>query len=257
MIASKRLLAIMKELNRTGVVTIKELAEQFDASETTIRRDLERLEQEGKLIRVSGGAMRQHALDVLSSIDEPNMFAKLKQHQQAKEALCTYADQLVKEGECVFLDGGTTLLPLFRLLQHRRVRIVTHNQLIWQIMDMQPIAEITVLGGLYAPNYSMTTGLMTLENLRQYNFDHAFLGCAGVDFRSMAMYTTEMETAAVKLEAMALAAKTYLLADASKINRRGFYRCADLSALDAVLTDYNGPDLPKHAIHIPAATEAK
>ncbi|MCF0110635.1 MAG: DeoR/GlpR transcriptional regulator [Erysipelotrichaceae bacterium] len=242
MISSERLLAIMEYLEKDGVVKVKELAKRFDSSETTIRRDLELLEQQGKLKRVSGGALRLQVAEILSSIDEPPMDEKVHRQEEVKRALCAKANSMVNDGECIFVDGGTTLLPLLELLSQRRVTIVTHNQLALRVMKNCK-ATLIMLGGEYSSVYEMTTGPMTIDELRRFSFDRAFLGCASVDVISNRMYTTEIETASVKTEAMKLSNKNYLLVDKTKVNRKGFYMCACLDEFDSVITDYSGEGL--------------
>ncbi|MCL2588662.1 MAG: DeoR/GlpR family DNA-binding transcription regulator, partial [Oscillospiraceae bacterium] len=142
MIAFARKTYILDSLAAKGAISLKETAKELGVAEITVRRDFEKLEAEGKLKRVQGGA---------AILDDPDgaeltMISKLPQHTAEKEKAAQYAAALVQDGENIFLDGGTSLIPLASILCKRRIRIVTHNTLILQQVS-NPVAEIILIGG--------------------------------------------------------------------------------------------------------------
>lgn len=250
MIASERFERILAMVDENGIMDIKKLAQELQVTEMTIRRDCEALEKEGKLIRVRGGAKSINKKTILSSRDEKKMTDRTEYYHE-KDIVCEKAASFVKEGDCVFIDGGTSVVPLIKYLKGKKVKIVTHSLLAANAFDDED-SELFLIGGKYIPEYSMSVGPITLANLEKFNFDHAFIGCAGADIERNLIYTSELETMAVKDKVMKLAMKNYLLIDASKLNVKGFYSFIDCTDFDAVICNddikINKEELPENFI---------
>ncbi len=249
MLVSARLMLIKQELQKKSVLTLREMTALLDVSESTVRRDFDELEKAGELIRVYGGAMKSKDSITLSETTEPTMNEKEVYNTDSKKLLCYEASKLIQDGDCVFIDGGTTFKYLFQLLSQKRIKIVTHSLLyLRDIKDAQ--AEIIVIGGDYNVKYGMNVGQITSDLLGQFNFDYAFIGCVGVDIQSRVFFTADIETASIKQIAIKRANRKLLLADATKMNTKGFYTCGKLSVFDAVFTDASpeGVDWPDNVI---------
>ncbi len=234
MFSAERHQFILKRLHEKGIVHVKDLAMELVISETTIRRDLMQIEKQGRCKRVHGGAIKDFASSVLSDENELAMTEKSMLFSSEKNKVCKAAAKLVKDGDCVFIDGGTTTVPLVDYLVNRKIKIVTHSDLIIRKMQ-NPVAEIFVVGGKYLPKYAMTIGPIAYDTMRQFNFDVAFIGCTGVSLRDGLAFTAEMETRSVKEIAMTNAIKSYLLIDHNKLNVRGFTKLAEISRFDGIL----------------------
>lgn len=237
MFSAERQKYIIDKLNGTGIVHVRDLASEFKTSETTIRRDLLQIEKDGFCERVHGGAIRNYSTSVLSDEIELNVLDKTRLNYNEKMKVCREAAKLVKDGDCVFLDGGTSIVPLIDYLLERRIKIVTHSDLIIRRVK-NPVAEVFVVGGKYVPKYAMNIGPVTYDTMRQFNFDIAFIGCTGVSLKDNLVYTAEMETRSVKDIAMKNATKKYLLIDHSKLVLRGFTKLADMVDFDNIYCDY-------------------
>lgn len=240
MIATERLEKIVEMVDKAGIKNIKEMAKEFNVTEMTIRRDCEELEKQGKLIRVRGGAKsikKQHVLSMynMKTVQERKAFSP------AKEVVCKKAASFVKDGECIFLDGGSSLVPMLKYLQGKEVKIVTHNVAVANLFNDKN-SELFLIGGRYCPENNLSTGPITLAALANFNFDHAFIGCLGVDVKKNLAYLAEMDTMAVKIKAMEQAINKYLLIDSSKIGLKGFYSFTNCSEFDAIICDDN-PDI--------------
>lgn len=232
MLSSQRELYIMQQLDANGVVNVAELAKTLDISETTIRRDLEKLEQEGRLTRVYGGAK---TTDLLNNENiELTMNEKLIINADVKDMICRKASEKVKDGEVVFIDGGTSLVAMIDYLKNRSITIVTNNLLIAH-KYVSGNAKLVVIGGTYLPHYSMNVGISALRQIGDYHFSSCFIGCAGIDLTNNTAYTFEQDTGEIKKVAMANSTKCYLLIDNSKLNNKAFYKLALLSDFDTVL----------------------
>jgi|SRR5690554_2083973 len=237
MFSAERQKYIVDRLNQSGIVHVKELANDFKTSETTIRRDLLKIEKDGYCTRVHGGAIRNYSSSVLSDEIELNVSDKTRLNCNEKIRVCKEAAKLVKDGDCVFLDGGTTIVPLIDYLIDKRIKIVTHSDLLVRRVRTS-VAEIIVVGGKFISKYAMTIGPIAYDMMRQFNFDIAFIGCSGVSLNEGQTYTAEMETRSVKAIAMQNATKKYLLIDHSKLTVRGFTKLAKMNEFDAIYCDY-------------------
>lgn len=235
MIASERFSKIVQITNAKGFISTKELANTLYVTETTIRRDCEELEQQGLLLRVHGGARSIAQNEILSSSDEKKMSEKMDVYQAEKDLVCQKAAAFIRDGDCIFLDGGTSILPMVKYIKDKKIKIVTHSTLIAGLFDEASNAELFMIGGKYVPEYNMSVGPITLSNLERFNFDQAFLSCAGIDLERQLVYTAEMDTMAVKQKAMSLSVKKYMLLDSSKIFVKGFCSFIGSGEFDAVI----------------------
>lgn len=237
MIANERKKYIMNKLNANGIVNVREMAQELNLHETTIRRDLEKLEKEGRLTRIYGGAtLNDDSVELTTT-------QKLFLNFEAKKEVCRRACELVHDGECVFIDGGTTTYSMIDFLASKKIQIVTHNDLIIRRIKKCE-AEIITIGGKYLPHYNMSVGAATMEAVGSYHYDHCFVGCLGINAQDSIAYTSETETMDVKRTAMKNSDHAYLLIDASKWNVKGFCKFARLDEFDKVFCNmfdaYNG-----------------
>lgn len=236
MIASERRKTILQSLNSRGIVSLKEMAEELGVAEITVRRDVEKLEQEGRLKRVQGGAASLEE----SESAELTMRRKASIHVKEKETVARYAAALVEDGDTVFLDGGTTIIPLAEILLKRYINIVTYNTMLLSL-NPNPVAKVFLVGGEFLPYYGMNVGLMAQDQLQQMYYGKAFFGCAGVDLEQQAVCSTELQSLAMKRIALERADKSYLLMDSSKFASKGLMRICAVSRFETVICDrYTG-----------------
>lgn len=236
MLSSERKVYILNELEKNGTVKLKDVCEALSASESTVRRDFEELEKQNKLKRVFGGAVRINYGSVLSQSNELTMDKKVSISVEAKHKLCKKCSEFVEDGECIFIDGGTTFMHMLPYLEGKHVRVVTHSDFIRLHKDST--IDLIVVGGRYLPGYQMNVGLITLDILSRFNFDRAFIGCAALGGGEREAYTAEMDTAQVKITAMQQSNHTYLVADESKLDRKGFYSFAKIEDFDYIIMDH-------------------
>jgi DeoR/GlpR family transcriptional regulator of sugar metabolism len=235
MIASERTLYILNRIHTKGVINIKDIVRELDISETTVRRDFERLEKLGKLKRVQGGATLHNDPGLLDNA-ELTMREKRLINPAEKQLVAQLAAEVVKDGESIFLDVGTSFLPLAQILFSRQVKIVTPNTLLLNFPRV-PLASIYVTGGQYHPHYSMFYGPIAKDFLERFNFDHAFIGCFGISLEQNKAYNLAEDSTQMKLAAMANAKQKHLILDASKIDRGGFYAFTNLSQFNNIFCD--------------------
>ena len=240
MIAPERNLYILRQINAKGVINLKEIARDLRISETTVRRDFEKLEKAGMLKRVQGGATLHD--DALENA-QLAMREKKTISTGKKQDVAHRASLLVKDGDSVFLDCGTSLLPLTEFLLPRLVKIVTTNTLLVNLPG-SAAATVFFIGGQYDSHYNMTYGPLAKEILERFSFDHAFIGCLGISLEQNRAFTLEVDSMQMKLAAMQNARQKHLLLDNSKLFRGGFYAFAELSRFDTVFCDSFPPGQP-------------
>lgn len=233
MLASQRYEKIVELLNEVGIINIKELSKTLGVTEATIRRDCVVLEKHDKLIRVHGGAKSIEHNEIRSNYNDKKMQERTE-HYEEKELVCKQAASYVKEGECIYLDGGTTIVPILKYLKGKHLKIVTPSTLIANAFEDDD-SELFITGGKYTRSYDMTVGPLVLDNLKKFNFNHAFIGCTGIELDEGIVFTGEVDTMSVKQIAMKQALKNYLLIDSSKLFIKGFYGLLTLSDFDIVL----------------------
>lgn len=221
MLTEERHRIILDLLKQKEAIKIQEIAELTDASESTIRRDLTQLEQEKFLKRVHGGASR-----LQGKLKELTVSEKTSKSLHEKSVIGRYAASLIEEGDCIFLDAGTTTLGMIDFLPEMDIVVVTNG--LTHVDDLlQKGFKTYIIGGSVKPTTKAMVGSGAIESLQQYRFDKAFLGTNGV--HPQYGYTTpDPEEAQVKRQAIDLSREAMVLADDSKFGEIAFSKIADL-----------------------------
>lgn len=235
MLASERTRYIISQLHSKGIINLKDVAKELNISEATVRRDFEKLENEGKLTRVTGGAKLNEHDDETHTISsaELTMRAKKNLNYDAKLRVARRACDFIEDNDCVYLDGGTSIAAMAEFLEKRNIKIFTHSELLIRSMN-NPTADIFLIGGTYLPHYGMSVGPMTQEIIERLHFDKVFVSCTCADLDEDCSYTNEFLTLAVKNTAMMNGDHVYLLLDTAKLNRRSFCKLMALSEFEKV-----------------------
>jgi len=223
MLPERRHQLILRALRDDGASTIVALAERLGVSPATVRRDLVRLDEEGLLTRVYGGAAP------IADKDEPFTDVATVRVGE-KDAVAERAAALVEDGETVLLDIGTTAHRLARRLRGRNLTVVTSN------MADDAGIQLVLLGGMLRREYRSLVGFLTEDNLRQIHADRLFLGTSGVRPDGRVMDTTVVEVP-VKRAMIAASDRVVLLADSAKFPGTGVATVCGPEALDTVVTD--------------------
>lgn len=217
-------------LRAQGTVRLTFLCDVLQVSPATVRRDLEELERRGELRRVHGGAMSLH-----SALEEPVFDEKVQLGAAEKQRIAEAALDHIHGGDTLYLDGGSTLLALARLLKHRNdVTLVTNS-----IRAAQELAasgpRLILVGGKLRRLSQTMVGPLTRATLDQLHVDKAFMGTLGLTLD--ALTTTDPDEAFTKELAMRRAEKVYLLVDSSKAGKTALSRAGSLDDIDVIITD--------------------
>jgi len=223
-----------------GKVQVASLVEQFQVTETSIRRDLTLLEASGRLKRVHGGAIP------IPGSSRTDSFAEKKElHIKAKERIGKLAAEMIKPKDILLLDSGTTTLQVIRhipsvLRSSNIITLVTNSQPIALEVLTWPSPNLTILGGLYLPDYQATVGPQTLSQLQELTADKVFLGTDGLTLHSGAT-TANILMAEVDRMMVERSRQVILVTDSSKIGRVGFVPVKPVTAFHMLITDTNAP----------------
>ena len=235
MLTAQRKSLILELLRRDGRVVAKELAATLDLSEDTIRRDLRELAAEGRLQRVHGGALP--ASPAIADFTVRTGIA-----QQAKAAVATLAAGLIRNGQTIAIDGGTTALELARRLPANLVAtVVTHSPTIAVELATHPTVEVVIIGGRLFKHSVVAAGALAHEAIGLVAVDAFFMGVTGVH-PSAGLTTGDADEAAIKRALSARAAETFVLASAEKIGAASPFTVVPLQEVAAVITDPGAPD---------------
>ena len=234
MIAEERLARIVELVNRQGAVSLPQLVNELDASESTIRRDLAKLDEMGRLTKVHGGATRLREDYVLS---DQSFAGRQTLYMPQKRAIAAYAATLIGPDDFVFIDGGTTTeclvdaitqknaLYLTNSLPHAQRLLAKGCRTLLPSGDIKPVTEVLV-------------GAETVNAIRRYHFTLGFWGTNGVGLET-GFTTPEFNEAAVKQISLEHTVRPYVLCDSSKFSKISLITFADFK--DAtIITDRLG-----------------
>ena len=229
MLAAQRRQRILDEVRRVGGVRVSELTALLGVSDMTVRRDLERLNQEGLLQKVHGGAT---VLPSRSS-DEPGFEAKSVRELAEKHAVAEAAARLVEPGQAVALGAGTTTWVLaHHLLDVPGLTVATNSIKIADVLRERH--TVVLIGGVRTPSDALVGPVANLV-LRSLHFDVAFLGCHGM--ASVGLTTPNLAEAETNRAFVHAARQLVVVADSTKWGTIGVMTFAELADVDVLVTD--------------------
>lgn len=250
MLTTQRKHLILSRLAAQGQIVAKALAEELGTSEDTIRRDLRELAQLGKLQRVHGGALP-------ASAATGDLRVREKVSSQEKQALGRCGAQLIKPGQVVMLDGGTTAIQLARHLPaDLRATVITHSPNVAVELAAHPHVDIIVLGGRLFRHSMVNVGASVIEAASRYRADLFFLGVTGVHPEA-GLSTGDAEEADVKRALHARAAETIVLASSEKLLSASAFVVAPMNALSLLVVPDDTPAKTIKALRAGGATVQK
>lgn len=231
MLAVERKNRILEILNREKIVKVEALSEEFGVSVMTIRRDLEKCEKEGLVHRCHGGAVLKN--DITREVVYAD---KLTSHTDGKERIAAYAAKLIKPGNTIFLDAGTTVLRLAQKLVDIPDLTVVTNDLAIATLLCGTRTSIIMLGGLVSNQLGSTHGHMTERMLSELRIETAFVGGQAVNKDFDLFAATESKVTFRKL-LMQQSNKVYLLVDGEKFYKQSLFKIHSLAEYTGVVTD--------------------
>jgi DeoR family fructose operon transcriptional repressor len=236
--ATERRAVIERMILDDGRVSVLDLADRFDVTTETVRRDLDQLEATGSLRRVHGGAVAPDR----ESTAEPSIAQRLQRQGAAKTAIARRAITAIGPDfrGSVFLDAGTTTNAVAAQLAPRlsmaEIEVVTHSLTLAHALAAVPGASLTIIGGRVRGVTAAAVGADTVRAIEAIRPDVAFVGTNGVS-SEFGLSTPDPDEAAVKRAIVRAARRVVVVADADKLGRELLVGFAPLSDIDVLVTD--------------------
>lgn len=233
---SKRKEEIIDLLASDSHISIPEMSKILGVSAATIRTDLNALADQGMLIRTHGGAILA---------PPSSLIRKQKRMIEEKNRIGKAAATLVKDGDTIIVEAGTTIATFIKYLSGKRnVRVVTNSTFIFPYARMNPGLHLTILGGEFRPLTETCGGPLTLSQLETFHVRRAFVGTDGFSLEH-GLYADAVDQVEIIKKMYQQAETTTLLVDSSKYGKKGFVQTLSLTEIDLLITDTG---LPKKII---------
>lgn len=228
MLADERRRLILQILENKGFVSLPQLGELVDASDSTIRRDLEVLDGIGQIRRTRGGAA--YVGESLTSFD-----VRQTKAPEQKEHIAEAAAALVEDGETVILDGGTTTLEVARKLAGRSLQVVTNSIPIVNALVNSPQTELIVIGGFLYPKTGVNLGPIAVAALESIHARRLFISVGGITVASL--YNSNALLVETERQMIEAAEEVIVVSDSSKLGHPALALLCSLQTVDRLIID--------------------
>ena len=224
----QQILALVAE---RGVMSIAELTERFGVSHMTIRRDVQKLEEQGAVLSVSGGVRSANRL-----ASEPSHLTKTALFNDQKKAIGRLAAEHIPRNSCIYLDAGTTMLALAREIAERDdLLVVTNDFMVTNLLMETSRCRVIHTGGTVCRDNRSCIGDAAARSLRQLAIDIAFVSTSSWGLRGL--FTPDEDKVAVKQAVCDVSSKRVLLSDSSKYDKIATWLALPLETFDVIITD--------------------
>jgi DeoR/GlpR family transcriptional regulator of sugar metabolism len=218
-----------------GFAALEELVRELGVSESTIRRDLDALEEQGAAKRTHGGVLYAGGMPRLAEFDE-----RQPSHWAAKRAIAVKAAEVINDGETVLLDGGTTTYEVARLLVGRSLQVVTNSLPVANLFASESRTDLVLLGGYVSPRTGVCLGPYANELLGRLHVTTTILSAAGI--ADEGLFNAHLLLAETEQAMLRAAGRVVVVADSSKFGQKSLTLVSPLDAIDVVVSDNGLPD---------------
>ena len=221
---------ILKILGDREYVTVEEFSRLLSVSAVTIRTDLTSLEESGLLMRTHGGAMKS------SMKGEARLISNtMIENEMEKKAIAEKAASLIKPGNTIIIDSGSTTIHLIEHLKGKNITVVTNNLLVLEKLKSEDDIKIIALGGSLRRESMGTVGPLAEMAIKALNVDIYFMGAAAYNRSSIT--SSDISESSLKRDMMDAADKVVFLADSSKFGKRAFSNICSWHDVDTFISD--------------------
>lgn len=231
MLVAERYEKIVQLVSERGSIRVSELSELCEVTEETIRRDLQRLEQAGRLRRTHGGAV-----SVSDHQSEIPYAEREITHAEEKKRIAQDAVQFIQPQDRIILDASTTAWYMASYIPDIPLTVLTNSIKVAAELSSKEKVEVISTGGLLAHRSLSFVGPLAERSLDAYHVDKVFFSGKGVHLDRGISESNELQ-ARMKQKMIGMADQVFLLADASKFGVQAFTRVADLNQIHSIITD--------------------
>ena len=213
-----------------GFAALDELVRELGVSESTVRRDLDALEEQGSARRTHGGVLYSGGMPRLAEFDE-----RQPANWAAKRAIAAAAAIVIEDGETVLLDGGTTTYEVARLLVGRSLQVVTNSLPVANLFASESRTDLVLLGGYVSPRTGVCLGPYANELLGRLHVTTTVLSAAGISEEGL--FNAHLLLAETEQAMLKAASRVMVVADSSKFGRKSLTLVSGLDAIDIFVSD--------------------
>jgi DeoR/GlpR family transcriptional regulator of sugar metabolism len=235
----ERLEDILELLKKDGKVKVKDLSEKFNVSEGMIRKDLCKLERYGNIKRTYGGAILERRI-----IHNDNTTSRIISNIKEKEKIAKLVIDEIEENDVVFMDISSTNYTVATMMYSfkKNITLITNMNRIAMAFDSIPNVEVIQLGGIYNKKTGGTIGTFTVDEIKKFKIDKAFIGVGGINIEDNFVSNFNLVEVSTK-EALIKASKNrYLVTIDEKFYNDGSYKFSTLDEIDYIITDKKPDD---------------
>lgn len=234
----ERIEEIAEILDKRGKMSLEQLEEVFpNVSQMTLRRDLCQLEEDGRIIRIRGGAM---SVKEVQKVSGEAYTKKTTVNTDAKIVIAQKAAALIDEGTCVFIDGGTTAMYLAKEMSDINCTIFTNGLAVAMELAQKKNVNITVVGGQLMKENLSTSSPAAKEYFDLTNFEIAIVSATAFTPEHGFSCNSQIESDLLK-NVFKKARQVYMMLDSSKIGKINPYTFAKIDDIDVLITDDHFP----------------
>ncbi|MBK5242438.1 DeoR/GlpR family DNA-binding transcription regulator [Clostridium sp.] len=235
MFIQERYKYIIDILEENGKVLVKDLSLQFKVSESMIRKDLQVLEKRKLLQRTYGGAININRTIVIGE----SFYSRVEKNTESKEIIANKSFNLIKENDTIFLDASTISFTLAKLLikSNKNMTLITNMFEISSMIAVNSNIHFIFIGGDYNTVVGGSIGSHSIEQIKLYRCNKAFVGCSGVDLKDGNISVSISEDANTKKTIMSISKETYLMALNKKFNMDGIFNFSNIMDFNGIITE--------------------
>jgi len=231
-----RRVKILDILNSKGQVSVNELSKLFNVSEVTIRNDLSHLQSKGLLIKTRGGGIKSERVGIDQQLNEKSKLNSREKHLIGKKAA-----EIIKDGDTIIIDSGTTTVEVAKNLGAIKNLTVITNALNIASQLIKDEIRVLLLGGMLRNTSLSLIGPVAENSIKSFHCDKCFIGVDGIDSQS-GIFTPNPEEANLNRMMIEASKETIIVTDSSKFKRKSFAFIAPLTKINMVITDSKIPE---------------
>jgi DeoR/GlpR family transcriptional regulator of sugar metabolism len=237
-VPEKRRIEIKKLLSQNQSISVTNLSKLYNVSEITIRRDLQKLQDEGFLEKVHGGAIAK----ILKEEYHPIYLEDIKHNKEKKVRIAREAARLIKGGDSIIIESGTTCLELVYNLEDKKNLVIFTASVplayeLWKIALNRSDFEVNICGGLIESKSNTLIGSQAVQFFNNISAELAFIGAIAISVDQGYVTTSSQLDADVTRAIINSSRRKILITDSSKFSQNAHIKVFPLNVLEAVITD--------------------
>ena len=230
-LADDRRSRLLELIRQRGFASLPALTEALEVSESTVRRDLDFLEESGVAQRTHGGVFYTGPSPKLAHFDQRQAL-----NWDKKRQIAVAASRLIEDNDTILLDGGSTTYELAQLLVGRPLQVVTNSLPVANLFTSSENSDLVIVGGYVHSKTGVSLGPYANQMLGGLNVRRAVLSVAGINERGC--YNSNLLLVETERAMMTSAEEVIVVADSTKLGHTSLSHLCDLNAIDVLVTDH-------------------